>query len=75
MRDSSRFELRERDVDMEGLVRANTGMLPMRSDIAGDQLVLFASQRGPVRALQLSVGRLTFNQRTQSFRSRNREAS
>jgi len=61
MRDSSRFVLRERDVDIEGYVRANIGMLPMRSDIAGDQLLLVASQRGPVRSLQLSMVWIWFN--------------
>jgi hypothetical protein len=50
---SSRFKLRAHDVDGMTSVRANIEELPMRSDIAGDQLELSACQRGPVRLQEL----------------------
>lgn len=52
---------------METNVRANIGMLPMRSDIADDQQELFACQRGPVRKKRMGLETWAFKQSTQTF--------
>jgi len=52
---------------MDERVRANTGKLPMRSDIAGCQQLLIACQRGPVRLIRMMLVLVAFKQRTNIF--------